>query len=58
MFGLSEDGHMDVVVPLIPMARKWIIRKTIMKDLVNPLKAYITVAQDQVKSVRLSFSPL
>ena len=58
MFGLSEDGHMDVVVPLIPMAWKWITRKTIMHDLVNALRAYITVAQDQVESVRLSSSPL
>ncbi|KAH0883831.1 hypothetical protein HID58_059927 [Brassica napus] len=27
VFGLSEDGRVDVVVPLIPMAWKWIIRK-------------------------------
>ncbi|WZZ27455.1 hypothetical protein YC2023_010856 [Brassica napus] len=26
-FGLSEDGHVDVVVPLILMAWKWVIRK-------------------------------
>ncbi|KAF3536127.1 hypothetical protein F2Q69_00021408 [Brassica cretica] len=51
VFGLSEDGHMDVVVPLIPMAWKWITRKTIMHDLVNALRAYITVAQDQVESL-------
>ncbi|KAF2618454.1 hypothetical protein F2Q68_00039284 [Brassica cretica] len=45
------DSTQTRVVPLIPMARKWIIRKTIMQDLVNPLKAYITVAQDQVESL-------
>ncbi|KAH0903435.1 hypothetical protein HID58_042938, partial [Brassica napus] len=27
VFGLNEDGHVDVVVPLILMAWKWIIRK-------------------------------
>ncbi|KAF3590493.1 hypothetical protein DY000_02021839 [Brassica cretica] len=25
--GLDQDGHVDVIVPLIPMAWKWIIRK-------------------------------
>ncbi|KAF3505587.1 hypothetical protein F2Q69_00005988 [Brassica cretica] len=27
VFGLSEDGHVDVVVPLIPMTWMWIFRK-------------------------------
>ncbi|KAH0893055.1 hypothetical protein HID58_055484, partial [Brassica napus] len=44
VFGLSEDGHMDVVLILIMMVWNWIIRKTIMQDLVNALRACITVA--------------
>ncbi|KAH0898838.1 LOW QUALITY PROTEIN: hypothetical protein HID58_048406, partial [Brassica napus] len=46
VFGLSEDGHVDVVVPLMSMAWKWIIRKN-HHDLVNALRADIVVAQDQ-----------
>ena len=35
---------MDVVLLLIMMVWNWIIRKTIMQDLVNALRACITVA--------------
>ncbi|KAH0898780.1 hypothetical protein HID58_048348 [Brassica napus] len=36
VFGLSEDGHVDVVVPLILMAWKWIIRKNHLDETLPP----------------------
>ncbi|KAF3502039.1 hypothetical protein F2Q69_00042345 [Brassica cretica] len=45
VFGLSEDGHMDVILPSILMALKWIIRKNHHDETLPPWWGLVGVSR-------------